>query len=94
MDPALPGDLISGPGHWSVLVAAFGTAGGLALGAFLSWVLVRASDGASDSALAFAMPPAQLAVVALAGLAAGALAGLRPARRAARLDVLRAVAVE
>ncbi|MDN0196390.1 FtsX family ABC transporter permease [Streptomyces sp. S.PNR 29] len=78
----------------SVLVAAFGTAGGLGLGAFLGWVLVRASDGASDSAFAFALPPAQLAVVALVGLAAGALAGLRPARRAARLDVLRAIATE
>ncbi|WP_405522867.1 FtsX-like permease family protein [Streptomyces canus] len=78
----------------SVLVAAFGTVGGLALGAFLGWVLVKASDGASDSAFAFATPPLQLAVVALVGLAAGALAGLRPARRAARLDVLRAIATE
>ena len=78
----------------SVLVAAFGTAGGLGLGAFLGWVLVRASDGASDSAFAFAVPPAQLLVVAMVGLTAGALAGLRPARRAARLDVLRAVAGE
>ncbi|MFD7275539.1 ABC transporter permease [Streptomyces sp. NPDC059862] len=78
----------------SVLVAGFGTAGGLGLGAFLGWVLVEASDGASDSAFAFAMPPVQLAVVALVGLAAGALAGLRPARRAARLDVLRAIATE
>ncbi|MEU3842834.1 FtsX-like permease family protein [Streptomyces sp. NPDC028635] len=78
----------------SVLVAAFGTAGGLGLGAFLGWVLVRASDGASDSAFAFALPPGRLAVVALVGLAAGALAGLRPARRAARLDVLRAIATE
>ncbi|MGX1267974.1 ABC transporter permease [Streptomyces phaeoluteigriseus] len=78
----------------SVLVAAFGTAGGLLLGTFLGWVLVRASDGASDSAFAFALPPAQLAVVALVGLAAGALAGVRPARRAARLDVLRAIATE
>ncbi|MFI9757046.1 ABC transporter permease [Streptomyces sp. NPDC051963] len=78
----------------SVLVAAFGTVGGLGLGAFLGWVLVKASDGASDSAFAFAMPPLQLAVVALVGLAAGALAGLRPARRAARLDVLRAIATE
>ncbi|MFD7296680.1 ABC transporter permease [Streptomyces sp. NPDC059897] len=78
----------------SVLVAAFGTAGGLVLGGFLGWVLVKASDGASDSAFAFALPPAQLAVVALVGLAAGALAGLRPARRAARLDVLRAIATE
>ncbi|MGQ4384065.1 ABC transporter permease [Streptomyces sp. SAS_270] len=78
----------------SVLVAAFGTAGGLALGAFLGWVLVEAADGAADSAFAFAVPPLQLAVVALVGLAAGALAGLRPARRAARLDVLRAIATE
>ncbi|MEV0634614.1 ABC transporter permease [Streptomyces sp. NPDC050619] len=78
----------------SVLVAAFGTVSGLALGGFLGWVLVKASDGASDSAFAFAMPPLQLAVVALVGLAAGALAGWRPARRAARLDVLRAIATE
>ncbi|MGW1880378.1 FtsX-like permease family protein [Streptomyces sp. NPDC001975] len=78
----------------SVLVAAFGTAGGLGLGAFLGWVLVRASDGTSDTAFAFAVPPARLVVVALVGVAAGALAGLRPARRAARLDVLRAIAVE
>ncbi|MBC9715977.1 ABC transporter permease [Streptomyces sp. TRM66268-LWL] len=78
----------------SVLVAAFGTAGGLALGGFLGWILVKASDGASDSAFAFALPPLQLSVVALVGLAAGALAGLRPARRAARLNVLRAIATE
>ncbi|MGV9880154.1 ABC transporter permease [Streptomyces sp. NPDC003006] len=78
----------------SLLVAAFGTAGGLALGGFLGWVLVKVSDGASDSDFAFAVPPARLAVVALVGLAAGALAGLRPARRAARLDVLRAIATE
>ncbi|MDG4865976.1 ABC transporter permease, partial [Streptomyces sp. T-3] len=51
----------------SVLVAAFGTAGGLVLGAFLGWVLVKASDGASDSGFAFAVPPVQLAVVALVG---------------------------
>ncbi|MFG2448103.1 ABC transporter permease [Streptomyces sp. NPDC048512] len=78
----------------SVLVAAFGTAGGIALGAFLGWVLVEASEGASDTAFAFAVPPLRLVVVALVGLGAGALAGLRPARRAARLDVLRAIATE
>ncbi|MEU6819633.1 FtsX-like permease family protein [Streptomyces atriruber] len=78
----------------SVLVAAFGTAGGLVLGGFLGWVLVKASDSTTESAFAFAVPPVQLVVVALVGLAAGALAGLRPARRAARLDVLRAIATE
>ncbi|MFF3290492.1 ABC transporter permease [Streptomyces sp. NPDC003023] len=76
----------------SVLVAAYGTAGGLVLGALLGWVLVRASEGSGDTAFAFAVPPVQLLVVAAVGLLAGAVAGRRPARRAARLDVLRAVA--
>jgi putative ABC transport system permease protein len=76
----------------SVLVAAFGTVGGLGLGGFLGWALVRAAD--SDGTSAFAVPPGQLGVVLLVGLAAGVLAGWRPARRAARLDVLRAIAAE
>ncbi|WP_329487457.1 ABC transporter permease [Kitasatospora sp. NBC_01246] len=76
----------------SVLVAAFGTVGGLGLGAFLGWALVRASDSAGTAS--FAIPPGQLAVVLVAGLAAGAVAGLRPAGRAARLDILRAIATE
>ncbi|MGW4379109.1 FtsX-like permease family protein [Kitasatospora sp. NPDC004531] len=76
----------------SVLVAAFGTAGGLALGALLGWALTRASDSAGTGS--FALPAGRLAVVALVGLAAGALAGLRPAARAARLDILRAVAAD
>lgn len=78
----------------SVLVATFGTAGGLLLGGFLGWVLVKASEGAGDTAFAFALPPARLLVVALVGVAAGAPAGWRPARRAARLDVLRAIATD
>ncbi|GHJ42282.1 ABC transporter permease [Streptomyces sp. TS71-3] len=78
----------------SVLVAAFGTVGGLVLGGFLGWVLVKASDGASETAFAFAAPPARLAIVALVGVTAGVLAGLRPAGRAARLDVLKAIAAE
>ncbi|WP_405014208.1 ABC transporter permease [Kitasatospora sp. NBC_01539] len=76
----------------SVLVAAFGTVGGLGLGAFLGWALVRASDAAGTGS--FALPPGRLAVVLLAGLVAGAVAGLRPAGRAARLDVLRAIAAD
>ncbi|MFI6443722.1 ABC transporter permease [Kitasatospora sp. NPDC050543] len=76
----------------SVLVAAFGTVGGLGLGVFLGWALVRASDGAGTGA--FAIPPVRLAVVLVAGLLAGAVAGLRPAGRAARLDILRAIAAD
>ncbi|MER5279966.1 FtsX-like permease family protein [Streptomyces sp. NPDC002809] len=78
----------------SVLVAAFGTAGGLLLGGFLGWVLVKASEGTGDTVFAFALPPMRLLVVALVGIAAGVLAGRPPARRAARLDVLRAIATD
>lgn len=76
----------------SVLVAGFGTLGGLTLGGFLGWALVRAAVDSGDGS--FALPVRQLLVVALVGVAAGALAALRPARRAARLDVLRAIAAE
>jgi putative ABC transport system permease protein len=76
----------------SVVVAAFGTAGGLGLGAFLGWVVARAADTARTGS--FAIPPGRLAVVLLVGVAAGVAAGWRPAGRAARLDVLRAVAAE
>ncbi|MGW4032376.1 ABC transporter permease [Streptomyces sp. NPDC004838] len=78
----------------SVLVAAFGTVGGVSLGWLLGWVLVKASEDVGDTAFVFAVPPVQLLVVALVGLTAGAIAGRGPARRAARLDVLRAIAAE
>jgi putative ABC transport system permease protein len=74
------------------VVAAFGTVGGIGLGGFLGWALVRATD--SDGTGAFALPPLPLTVVLLVGVAAGVLAGWRPARRAARLDILRAVAAD
>jgi len=77
----------------SVIVALFGTVGGLGLGVFLGWALVRAT--AAQNALgAFAVPLGQLAVVLVVGALAGVLAGVRPARRAARLNVLEAIASE
>jgi putative ABC transport system permease protein len=74
----------------SVLVALLGTIGGLGLGLFLGWALVQAASAAGLNA--FAAPPAQLLVVAAAGAVAGVAAAVRPARRAARLPVLDAVA--
>jgi putative ABC transport system permease protein len=74
----------------SVLVSVLGTGGGLLLGLLLGWGLVRAVD--TDSA--FAAPALQLTVVLVAGAVAGVLAAVRPARRAARTDVLRAIATE
>jgi putative ABC transport system permease protein len=76
----------------SVIVALYGTLAGLGLGVLLGWVLVKASG--QDGADAFAAPPGQLAVILLVGAVAGVLAGLRPARRAARRNLLTAIATE
>jgi putative ABC transport system permease protein len=82
----------------SVIVALFGTVGGLGLGVFLGWALVQAASGAAGgpfaSVSAFSAPPAQLLVVLVAGAIAGIVAGFRPARRAARLRLLSAIASE
>jgi putative ABC transport system permease protein len=74
----------------SVIISVFGTAGGVALGAFLGWAVVTSAS--STTLGVFAAPPQQLVVFLIAGALAGVLAGLRPARRAARLDVLTAIA--
>ena len=76
----------------SVIVALFGTVGGLGLGAFLGWALVRAAS--TEDIGAFSAPVGRLLVVLAAGAVVGVLAGIRPARRAARLDVLAAIASE
>jgi putative ABC transport system permease protein len=80
----------------SVIIAVFGTVGGLGLGLFLGWALVKAaSEGTGDMiAPTFSAPVGQLVVLLVVGAVAGVLAGLRPARRAARLPVLQAVAAE
>jgi putative ABC transport system permease protein len=75
----------------SMIVAVFGTSIGLGLGVFLGWALVRA---AGQDVSVFAAPLGRLGVVLVVGAMAGVLAGIRPARRAARLNVLRAIAVE
>jgi putative ABC transport system permease protein len=77
----------------SVLIATFGTIGGLGLGVFLGWALFTVAS-ARQGFGAFAVPGGQLLVVLIVGALAGVLAGIRPARRAARLDVLAAVSSE
>jgi putative ABC transport system permease protein len=73
-------------------VALFGTAGGVGLGLFLGWAMVQAL--ADEGFTTFAVPVTSLAVVLAVGAAAGVLAAVRPARRAARMDVLGAIATD
>ena len=76
----------------SVIIALQGTVLGLAIGLLFSWALVRALD--DQGMTTFRVPLTSMAaIVVLAGLA-GMLAAVGPSRRAARLDVLRAVVSE
>jgi putative ABC transport system permease protein len=76
----------------ALTVGLFGTVGGLALGLFLGWALVSAL--ASEGFGSFAVPATSLAVVLALGAVAGVVAAVRPANRAARMDVLAAIATE
>jgi putative ABC transport system permease protein len=78
----------------SFVVALFGTVGGLALGSFLGWALTQAIGEAEGSPMPFALPAGQLLVVLALGALVGVVAAVRPARRAARLDVLEAIATD
>jgi putative ABC transport system permease protein len=75
----------------SVITSVLGTAVGLGLGTFLGWGLVRAF-AAQEGFVSFRAPTTTLLVVTLLAAGAGIVAAVRPAHRAARLDVLGAIA--
>jgi putative ABC transport system permease protein len=78
----------------ALIVALFGTVGGLGLGLFLGWALVSAFAGEEFTATTFAVPTVPLAVTLALGALAGVAAAVRPAHRAAGMDVLSAIATE
>jgi putative ABC transport system permease protein len=73
----------------SVIIAVQGTLLGLVIGVFFGWALVSALH--DQGITQFAVPIGTLAGVVLAASVAGMLAAVTPGRRAAKLDVLRAV---
>jgi putative ABC transport system permease protein len=76
----------------SVAIALLGAVLGVVLGLGAGWALQHSLAG--DGIDVLSIPFAQLAVfVVLAGLV-GVLAALWPGRRAARLDVLKAITTE
>jgi putative ABC transport system permease protein len=75
----------------SIIIALFGTTLGLAIGTFFGWAIVRAmADEGIDT---LAVPVGNLVVVTVIAAVAGAMAAVMPARRAAKLDVLKALAM-
>jgi putative ABC transport system permease protein len=75
----------------SVITAAIGAVLGLVLGLFFAGVVTASL---SDQGIEFAIPWSQLALLLVLALVLGVLAAVAPARRAARLDVLRSIAYE
>ncbi len=73
----------------SVLIALLGTALGTALGLGISWALIRAASGTELAQLS--VPVTELAAIIAVAAGAAVVAAALPARRAARLDVLRAI---
>jgi putative ABC transport system permease protein len=76
----------------AAIIALIGTVLGLVVGLLLSWVLVEALKAQGFSQ--YRVPGGPLAVIVVVFAALGVLASVLPARRAARLDVLKAIATE
>ena len=76
----------------AVLIALLGSGLGALIGIFFGWSISVAIRG--EGLGTFSLPIAPIVVIALIAVLGGVLAALRPAMRAARLDVLRAIATE
>jgi len=72
----------------AVMIAAIGATIGLGLGAFIGWAVSRDLD------LPATLPAGQLILVAAAAITTGVLAAALPARRAAQVNMLRAIATQ
>ncbi|GII51786.1 ABC transporter [Planotetraspora thailandica] len=76
----------------SVLISVFGSLLGVLVGVGFGWAAQRALSG--DGIDVLAVPAGQLAAYVAAAALVGVLAAVWPARRAARMDVLRAIATQ
>ncbi|MGI8329206.1 ABC transporter permease [Actinomadura scrupuli] len=73
----------------SVVIAVFGATLGLTAGVLFGWALQRAM--AEEGVKVLSIPFGRLALYAAAAALIGVIAAIWPARRAARMDVLRAI---
>ena len=76
----------------AVIIVIIGGLLGIAIGIFFGWAFVRAL--ADEGITSFSIPGGQLVMYLLLAVLAGVLAAIPPARRAAKLDVLQAIAAE
>ena len=76
----------------AMIIAVFGTLLGLSIGLFFGWSIVNALSGQGIDTLVIPVPT--LVVVTTIAALAGVAASVMPARRAAKLDVLGAIAAQ
>ena len=74
----------------SVMIALFGTALGFFLALAGSWGIVKAIS--KNEVMSLSVPPVQMVVIVTLAAIAGVVAAVGPARRAAKLDILDAIA--
>jgi len=77
--------------HESIVTALIGATFGIGVGMFLAGLVTHALSGIG---VVFAVPYRELAIFVVIAIAAGVLAAIFPARRAARLNVLNALQYE
>jgi putative ABC transport system permease protein len=77
----------------SLLITASGATAGIGLGLVIAWSWVRSLDEFMPG-IAFHLPVTAIGSIAVAAVVLGVIAAALPARRAARLDVIDALAYE
>jgi putative ABC transport system permease protein len=75
----------------SVITAVFGALLGLLLGVFFAFVVIQALEG---EGITFSLPIGQIVSLLIFAIVVGVVAAIFPARRASRLDILKAIAYE
>jgi putative ABC transport system permease protein len=80
-------------GDESLVIGLIGALLGIAVGALLGWALLEGLSSGIPG-VEYRPPLATMLWVAVAGIALGLIASIVPARRAARLDVIRALSYE
>jgi putative ABC transport system permease protein len=80
-------------GDESLVIGLIGALLGIAVGAVLGWALLEGLSSGIPGVV-YRPPLTTMAWVAVAGIALGLIASIVPARRAARLDVIRALSYE
>lgn len=73
----------------SIIIALFGALLGITMGAFFAWALLQALEGEGISG--YNVSFVQLGIYFLLAIVAGIIAAAWPARKAARMDVLKAI---